>query len=72
MRLILLTINLSCFKRDWEQLDNLKELQFLTDLVFLGNPVEEEASEDGTYISKYRHFFLTCNTLEQDTILHDC
>ena len=30
---------------------------FLTDLVFLGNPVEEEASEDGTYTAKVRNIF---------------
>ena len=33
-------------------MENLKELPFLTDLVFLGNPVEEESAEDGTYVSK--------------------
>ena len=33
-------------------MENLKELPFLTDLVFLGNPVEEESAEDGTYVHK--------------------
>ena len=40
------------FLRDWDQLENIKELPFLTDLVFLGNPVEEESAEDGSYVTK--------------------
>ena len=39
----------------------MKELMFLTDLVFLGNPVEEEASEDGTYTSKVNDIHVDTN-----------
>ena len=56
--------------RDWEQLNNLKELMFLTDLVFLGNPVEEEASEDGTYTSKVTNILVDTNEYMFQHMIH--
>ena len=58
------------FPRDWEQLNNLKELMFLTDLVFLGNPVEEEASEDGTYTSKVNDIHVDTNEYMFQHMIH--
>ena len=59
-----------CYKTlyasDWDQLENLKELPFLTDLVFLGNPVEEESSEDGSYVGKVINVLLSLTKLDGD------
>ena len=54
------------YSRDWDQLENLKELPFLTDLVFLGNPVEEESSEDGSYVGKVINVLLSLTKLDGD------
>jgi len=57
--------------KDWEQLNNLKDLMFLTDLVFLGNPVEEEASEDGTYTAKVINILLALTKLDGNPVIRD-
>ena len=64
-----LITTLNC--RDWEQLEALRELPFLTDLVFLGNPVEEEASEDGTYIRKVISVLLPLTKLDGNPVIRD-
>ena len=58
------------YSRDWDQLENLKELPFLTDLVFLGNPVEEESSEDGSYVGKVINVLLSLTKLDGESNTH--
>ena len=41
-----------CHHREWEQFEFLRDLPYLEELVFQGNPLEEEHSEDGTYNRK--------------------
>lgn len=38
--------------RDWEQFEFMRDLPCLEELVFLGNPLEEESSEEGVYTRK--------------------
>ena len=35
--------------REWREFEHLSELQCLEDLVFIGNPLEEEATVNGNY-----------------------
>ena len=57
--------------RDWDQLEALRDLPFLTDLVFLGNPVEEEASEDGNYIKKVISVLQPLTKLDGNPVIRD-
>ena len=44
----------------------------LTDLVFLGNPVEEEAGEDtGSYTSKVINILLSLTKLDGNPVIRD-
>ena len=52
-------------------MENLKELPFLTDLVFLGNPVEEESAEDGSYVSKVISVLLSLTKLDGNPVFRD-
>ena len=52
-------------------MENLKELPFLTDLVFLGNPVEEESAEDGSYVSKVISVLLSLTKLDGNPVIRD-
>ena len=45
--------------RDWEQFEFMRELPCLEELVFLGNPLEEESSEEGVYTRKVKLFGLS-------------
>ena len=57
--------------RDWDQLEHLRELAMLTDLVFLGNPVEEEASEEGSYVAKVIGVLLSLTKLDGNPVIRD-
>ena len=35
--------------REWREFDHMSELPCLEDLVFIGNPLEEDASANGKY-----------------------
>ena len=59
------------FSRDWEQFDFIRELPFLTELVFLGNPLEEEASEEGIYNNKVISILLTLTKLDGYPVIRD-
>ena len=51
------TIGNSSF-RDWEQFEFMRELPCLEELVFLGNPLEEDSSEEGVYTRKVKIWHL--------------
>jgi hypothetical protein len=51
------------FVREWREFEHLIELSCLEDLVFIGNPPEEDASANGKYqeevtkVSKIKNIF---------------
>ena len=52
--------------REWREFEHLSELQCLEDLVFIGNPLEEEATVNGNYtqqVSKLYCTILYCTVL---------
>ena len=52
--------------REWREFEHLSELQCLEDLVFIGNPLEEEATVNGNYtqqVSKLCCTALHCTVL---------
>ena len=63
--------------REWREFEHLSELQCLEDLVFIGNPLEEEATVNGNYtqqVSKLHCTSLYCTVLHCTalccTVLH--
>ena len=57
--------------RDWEQFEFIKELPFLTEMVFLGNPLEEEATEEGNYNNKVINILLTLKKLDGYPVIRE-
>ena len=51
--------------RDWEQFEFMRELPCLEELVFLGNPLEEESSEEGVYTRKVKLIVFSCAMIFQ-------
>ena len=56
--------------REWREFEHLSELQCLEDLVFIGNPLEEEATVNGNYTQQVSKLYCTalyctvlCNAL---------
>lgn len=49
----------------------MRELPLLTDLVFLGNPVEEEAAEEGNYTYKVIHVLLALTKLDGNPVIRE-
>ena len=45
--------------REWREFEHLSELQCLEDLVFIGNPLEEEATVNGNYTQQVSKLYCT-------------
>ena len=57
--------------RDWDQFDFMRELSCLEELVFVGNPLEEESSEDGNYNKKVIHYLLALKKLDGYPVIRE-
>ena len=57
--------------REWREFEHLSELQCLEDLVFIGNPLEEEATVNGNYTQQVSKLYCTvlCCTALYCTVL---
>ena len=62
-------LNTNAFYRDWEQLEFMRELPQLTDLVFLGNPVEED--EEVNYTSRVISVLLALTKLDGNPVIRE-
>ena len=49
----------------------VKELPFLTELVFLGNPLEEEATDEGNYNYKVINYLLSLKKLDGYPVIRE-
>ena len=49
----------------------MRELSCLEELVFVGNPLEEESSEDGNYNKKVIHYLLALKKLDGYPVIRE-
>ena len=59
------------FVRDWREFDHLSELPVLEDLLFIGNPLEEDASANNKYIDEVTKRLLVLRRLDGYPVIRD-
>ena len=57
--------------RDWREFDHMSGLPQLEDLVFLGNPLEEQYSVNGTYKAEVMKRLLKLKKLDGYPLIRD-
>ena len=67
----LILLNNAFKVREWREFDHLSELQCLEDLVFIGNPLEEEATLNGNYTEQVAKRLLKLMKLDGYPIIRD-
>lgn len=57
--------------REWREFEHLSELPCLEDLVFIGNPLEEEATINGNYTQQVSKRLLLLKKLDGYPIIRE-
>lgn len=57
--------------REWREFEHLSELPCLEDLVFIGNPLEEEATVNGNYTQQVSKRLLLLKKLDGYPIIRE-
>ena len=57
--------------REWREFEHLSELPCLEDLVFIGNPLEEEATINGNYTQQVSKRWLLLKKLDGYPIIRE-